>query len=73
MKNGCQGSGFYVGASRSFLEPGERTECSWCHRMVPVTRTLQLRAHSLAQAPAQDGLRRSMSAPSPRRSGGQPW
>jgi phage portal protein BeeE len=73
MKNECQGSGFYVGASRSFLEPGERTECSWCHRMVPVTRTLQLRTHSLALAPAPDGLRRSISSPGPRRSGGRPW
>ena len=72
MKNECQGSGFYVGASRSFLEPGERTECSWCHRMVSVTRTLQLRAHSLTQSPVQDGLRRSMSSLSSRRSGRRP-
>ncbi|MEA2617451.1 MAG: hypothetical protein QOE72_3234 [Chloroflexota bacterium] len=72
MKNGCPGSGFDVRPSRPFLEPGERTECSWCHRMVPVTRTLQLRAHSLTQAPAQDGLRRSILSPRPRRSGGRP-
>jgi hypothetical protein len=72
MKNGCPGSGFDVRPSRPFLEPGERTECSWCHRMVPVTRTLQLRAHSLAQAPAQDGLRRSILSARPRRSGGRP-
>jgi hypothetical protein len=72
MKNGCPGSGFDVRPSRPFLEPGERTECSWCHRMVPVTRTLQLRAHSLTQAPARDGLRRSIPSSRSPRSGGRP-
>jgi hypothetical protein len=67
MKNECRGSGFSVHPSRSFLEPGDRTECSWCHRTVPVTRSLQLRAHSVVSAPATDGFRRALPTAGPRR------
>ena len=58
MKNACHGSGFDVRVSRPFLEPGDETECSWCHRTVTVTRSLRLRAHSLATAPLSDRDRR---------------
>ena len=73
MKNRCQGSGFFVRTSRPFLEPGDPTECSWCHRMVPVTRSFQLRAHSVASAPATETLRRSLPATGPRRAGEPRW
>jgi hypothetical protein len=73
MKNGCRGSGFDVRPSRPFLKPGERTECSWCHWMVTVTRNMQLRAHSTAPAPASDGLRRSLPAAGSRRAGEPRW
>jgi hypothetical protein len=73
MKNACRGSGFDVRPSRPFLAPGERTECSWCHRMVAVTRTMQLRAHSTAAAPERDGLRRSLPASGRRRAGESRW
>jgi hypothetical protein len=73
MKNQCRGSGFDVRPSRPFLQPGERTECSWCHRMVAVTRSMQLRSHSTASAPASDGLRRSLPASGPRRAGEPRW
>jgi len=61
MKNECRGSGFDIRISRPFLEPGDETECSWCHRMVRVTRGLHLRAHSLASAPVREGLRGPVS------------
>jgi hypothetical protein len=54
MKNACRGSGFDVRISRPFLVPGEETECSWCHRTVTVTRSLRLRAHSIADAPVTE-------------------
>jgi hypothetical protein len=73
MKNECQGSGFDVRVSRPFLQPGEETECSWCHRMVRVTRSMQVRAHSVASAPAKDSLRQSLPAPRPRRIGQARW
>ena len=73
MKNECRGSGFSVRPSRPFLQPGDRTECSWCHRTVAVTRTLQLRAHSVALAPVTDGLHRALPAAGPRRTGESRW
>jgi hypothetical protein len=73
MKYECRGSGFDVRPSRPFLEPGERTECSWCHRMVAVTRSMQLRAHSTAAAPERDGLRRSLPTSGRRRAGEPRW
>lgn len=51
MKNACRGSGFDVRVSRPFLEPGEETECGWCHQSVAVTSSRRLRAHSTTGAP----------------------